>query len=278
MSVSISECLTHAVEQLRGVSDSARIDAEVILAYVLDKDRAYLFTWPERELGPEQFLRWQECLTRRAAGEPVAYILGEKEFWSLALFTDDSTLIPRSDTELLVEQALMLLPDKPARILDLGTGTGAIALALAKERSDCSVDAVDNSHGALSLVDKNIKRHRLSNVRAYYSDWFSDVDACYDLVVSNPPYIDAQDSHLNQGDVKHEPSSALVSSEGGLADLAHIVSRSRTFLKHGAVLLVEHGWKQKEAVQSLFLNEGYESVNTVQDYSGNDRATHGYFR
>lgn len=271
----ISQCLVSAVEQLLGVSDSARIDAEVILAHVLEKDRTYLFTWPEKTLEVEQYLQWQSYLSRRVCGEPIAYILGEKEFWSLSFYTDKSTLIPRPDTEVLVEKALSVLDNKPAKVLDLGTGTGAIALAIAKERPDCKIDAVDSSCDALALANRNRVRHQMENVEVFCSDWFSHVSGRYDLILSNPPYVDPGDHHLNEGDVRFEPHSALVANESGLADLRHIIFASGNYLNENASLLVEHGWAQKEAVQRLFNEARFRSFTTIKDYSGNDRVTIG---
>lgn len=256
-------------------SDSARLDVEVLSAWVLNKDRAYLFTWPERLLSSEQETQLSDLLARRLNGEPIAYIVGEKEFWSLPFYTNASTLIPRPDTEVLVEHVLARLPEPPQNILDLGTGTGAIAIAIAHERPDCQVDAVDRVIEAVGLTKKNCLRNQVKNVSAFQSDWFSKIEKRYDVIISNPPYIDASDEHLNQGDVAFEPRSALVADDEGLADIHHIVHGAKAHLSVGGVVVIEHGYQQKEGVQSIFRAAGYSNVVTEKDYGGNDRVTFG---
>ncbi|MFL0804171.1 MAG: peptide chain release factor N(5)-glutamine methyltransferase [Agarilytica sp.] len=278
MSRSLSECIRIASERFSAVSDSARLDAEVLLAWVLGKDRAYLFTWPEKILDGEEQERFEAYVARRAQGEPVAYILGEKEFWSLPLYSEPSTLIPRPDTEVLVEQVLAQLPEQPQKILDLGTGTGAIALALASERKDCDVHAVDKMASAVQLANKNVKRLNIQNVRIFQSDWFGAITEKYNVIVSNPPYIDVNDKHLKQGDVKYEPKTALVAAENGLADIRYIADNAKAFLILGGMLVFEHGYDQREAVQLIMAQAGYAGVTTEKDYHGQDRVTLGYFK
>ncbi|MFX4312046.1 peptide chain release factor N(5)-glutamine methyltransferase, partial [Enterobacter sp. 63] len=215
-------------------------------------------------------------LARRKTGEPVAHLVGEREFWSLPLYVSAATLIPRPDTECLVEQALARLPATRCCILDLGTGTGAIAMALASERPDCDVTAVDVMPDAVALAQRNQQRLGLSNVTVLQSSWFSALaNRTFAMIVSNPPYIDEHDPHLAQGDVRFEPLTALVAANEGLADLDHIVSTSRQHLLPGGWLLVEHGWTQGEAVRALFTAAGYTAVETCRDYGGNDRLTLG---
>jgi release factor glutamine methyltransferase len=270
----IAECLRQAAH-LQSVSDTPRLDVEVLLANCLEKDRVYLFTWPERELTQDQARAFEEALARRQQGEPVAHIMGYREFWSLPLQVNASTLIPRPETELLVELALDHLPAGAQRILDLGTGTGAIALALASERPDCEVVAVDQSADAVSLAESNRRRLQLNNVAVLQSNWFSAVTPLdFDLIVSNPPYIDAEDEHLAQGDVRFEPKSALVAPDHGLADIRHIVLSARANQRPFRLLL-EHGWQQGEAVRQLLLDAGYSMVETHQDLGGQDRVTVG---
>lgn len=202
--------------------------------------------------------------------------MGEREFWSLPLYVSAATLIPRPDTECLVEQALARLPATPARILDLGTGTGAIALALASERPDCQVTAVDVMPDAVALAQRNLARLALPNVTVLHSSWFTALgDRQFETIVSNPPYIDEADPHLAEGDVRFEPRSALVAADHGLADLSHIITQSRQHLVSGGWLLLEHGWTQGEAVRALFLQAGFERVETCRDYGGNERLTVG---
>ncbi|WP_449547020.1 peptide chain release factor N(5)-glutamine methyltransferase [Lelliottia amnigena] len=257
-------------------SESPRRDAEILLEHVTGKARTFILAFGETALTAEQHAQLSALLSRRKAGEPVAHLTGEREFWSLPLYVSAATLIPRPDTECLVEHALARLPATACRILDLGTGTGAIALALASERPDCQVTAVDVMPDAVALALRNVARLGFNNVKIQQSSWFDAlVGQQFDMIVSNPPYIDERDPHLSQGDVRFEPLTALVAAEEGLADIAHIVTVSRQYLTAGGWLLIEHGWTQAEAVRSLFTQAGYERVETCQDYGGNDRLTLG---
>lgn len=267
--------LREAVGEL-SESESPKRDAEILLEHVTGKARTYLLAFGETLLTAEQEAQLAALLARRKTGEPVAHLVGEREFWSLPLYVSAATLIPRPDTECLVEQALARLPTAACSILDLGTGTGAIALALATERPDCSVTAVDVMPDAVTLAQRNVERLGLGNVTVLQSSWFSALENClFALIVSNPPYIDEHDPHLEQGDVRFEPLTALVAANEGLADLDHIVTTSRQHLLSGGWLLVEHGWTQGNAVRALFTNAGYRAVATCRDYGGNERLTLG---
>ncbi|WP_406915227.1 peptide chain release factor N(5)-glutamine methyltransferase [Enterobacter quasiroggenkampii] len=257
-------------------SESPKRDAEILLEHVTGKARTYLLAFGETELTAEQEARLATLLARRKHGEPVAHLVGEREFWSLPLYVSAATLIPRPDTECLVEQALARLPAAACRILDLGTGTGAIALALASERPDCAVTAVDVMPDAVALAQRNVERLGLTNVTVLQSSWFSALEnQTFGVIVSNPPYIDEHDPHLEQGDVRFEPLTALVAAREGLADLDHIVTMSRQHLLSGGWLLVEHGWTQGESVRALFTQAGYVDVKTCRDYGDNERLTLG---
>ncbi len=257
-------------------SESPRRDAEILLEHVTGKARTFILAFGETALTADQHAQLSALLSRRKAGEPVAHLTGEREFWSLPLYVSAATLIPRPDTECLVEHALARLPATACRILDLGTGTGAIALALASERPDCQVTAVDVMPDAVALALRNVARLGFNNVKIQQSSWFDAlVGQQFDMIVSNPPYIDECDPHLSQGDVRFEPLTALVAADEGLADIAHIVTVSRQYLTAGGWLLIEHGWTQAEAVRALFTQAGYERVETCQDYGGNDRLTLG---
>ncbi|ELY3978126.1 peptide chain release factor N(5)-glutamine methyltransferase [Cronobacter sakazakii] len=270
--------LKQAIERLTA-SESPRRDAEILLAFVTGRTRTVILAFGETALTDDELTRLDALLARRAAGEPVAYLIGQREFWSLPLEVSPATLIPRPDTECLVEQALARLPATPCRILDLGTGTGAIALALASERPDCHVTALDVIPEAVALAKRNAQRLGIDNVTVLQSHWFSALtDARFSLIVSNPPYIDGDDPHLSQGDVRFEPKSALVADNAGLADLETLVTEARRFLEDNGWLMLEHGWQQGEAVRELFTRAGYQGVETCRDYGGNERLTLGHYR
>ncbi|HFZ8993204.1 TPA: peptide chain release factor N(5)-glutamine methyltransferase [Citrobacter freundii] len=257
-------------------SDSPRRDAEILLEHITGKARTFILAFGETQLTDVQREQLASLLARRQRGEPVAYLTGMREFWSLPLFVSPATLIPRPDTECLVEQALARLPASPCRILDLGTGTGAIALALASERADCQVTAVDRMPDAVALALRNAQHLAIGNVRILQSDWFSALAGeGFDMIVSNPPYIDAQDPHLAEGDVRFEPLSALVAEDHGMADIVRIIEQSRGALAEGGFLLLEHGWQQGAAVRDAFTQAGYQAVETCRDYGGNERITLG---
>ena len=257
-------------------SPSARLDAELLLAAALGKPRSFLRTWPERVVDREVRERFEGWLVRRRAGEPVAYILGRQGFWSLDLEVAPHTLIPRPDTELLVETALQLLPASPARGLDLGTGTGATALALACERLSWQVSGVDRIPEAVALAERNRERLRLANVGFRQSHWFSALEGeRFALIVGNPPYIPGSDPHLQQGDVRFEPKSALVAGHDGLDDIRLIVAQAPRFLEPGGWLLLEHGYDQAAAVRDLLLGNGFSEVESRRDLGGHERISLG---
>ena len=273
--------MTHSIAALLAQaqlpdSDTPRLDAELLLAHVLGKSRSYLLTWPERQVAEPDVARCQALLARRRQGEPVAYLLGEQGFWTLELQVSADTLIPRPDTERLVEVALQLGPQRPAQVLDLGSGTGAIALALASERAHWQVIGVDRMPGAVALAESNRVRLGLANVQFLQSDWFAALDQRqFELIVSNPPYIAADDPHLQQGDVRFEPASALVSGADGLDDIRYIVRSAPAHLQPGGWLLLEHGWQQAEAVRQLLSERGFAEVQSWQDLGGHQRVTGG---
>ncbi|HWD34134.1 peptide chain release factor N(5)-glutamine methyltransferase [Pseudomonas sp. GZD-222] len=257
-------------------SPTARLDVELLLAAAIGKSRSYLHTWPERIVSSEAALTFAEYLQRRRSGEPVAYILGQQGFWNLDLEVAPHTLIPRPDTELLVETALELLPLTPVRVLDLGTGTGAIALALASERAQWQVVAVDRVLEAVALAERNRQRLQLNNVQVRSSHWFDSVAGeRFDLIVSNPPYIAAEDPHLVAGDVRFEPSSALVAGADGLDDLRIIISQAPAHLLPGGWLLLEHGYDQAAAVRELLAQHDFEQIESRIDLGGHERISLG---
>lgn len=257
-------------------SPSARLDAEWLLAAALGKPTSYLRTWPEREVPADCEARFVADLARRRQGEPIAYILGRQGFWSLDLEVAPHTLIPRPDTELLVETTLQLAPMTAMDVLDLGTGSGAIALALANDRPAWSVTGVDRIAEAVALARRNAARLQLANVSFLESQWFSALGGRrYGVIVSNPPYIRACDPHLLQGDLRFEPGSALVAGEDGLDDIREIVSTAPDYLLRDGWLLLEHGYDQAREVRQLFVNRGFADVQSRTDLGGHERVSLG---
>ena len=285
--------LADAAQALNQVNptENSKVDALVLLQHATGKSRTQILAFDETEIDEKVRLKLTALLDRRLKGEPIAYILGEKEFWSLPLNVSEGTLIPRPDTEILVEKAFQIalekLEDNPLhfRILDLGTGTGAIALALASELSlicqkkaiQLDVIGVDLMPEVVKLAQSNAEKNQL-DVQFLQSRWFEHVEGQFDIIVSNPPYIDETDEHLSQGDVRFEPRSALVAGENGLADLRHIIEQSPRYLNDSGYLLLEHGWKQGEEVRSIFWQNHWQGVATIRDYGDNERVTLGYWK
>ncbi|MFQ2623023.1 peptide chain release factor N(5)-glutamine methyltransferase [Aeromonas caviae] len=271
----IQQARAHIMATLAS-GESPRADADALLCHLLDCRRSYLMTWPEHELDAAQQATLAGWLARRLNGEPIAHLIGEREFWSLPLKVSPATLIPRPDTEVLVEQALARLPGGPCALLDLGTGTGAIALALKSERPDADVWAVDRMPAAAALARTNSAALGLP-IEVRDGSWFAPLSDAprFAMIVSNPPYIDGTDPHLHEGDVRFEPRSALVAEEQGLADIRLIVTQAPAHLVPGGWLLLEHGWDQGEAVRQLLLQQSYVQVETVRDYGDNERVTLG---
>jgi len=266
-------------QQRLASSDTPRLDAEVLLSFVLRQDRTFLYTWPERELAMDEQQNFMALMERRACGEPVAYLSGYRDFWNFSLQVNDSTLIPRPETELLVELALQRLSHTFCQVLDLGTGSGAIALALAIERSAWQIFGCDSSQAAVNLAISNGKKLGISQVHFFHSHWFDRIDQKdFDLIVSNPPYIDEADEHLLMGDVRFEPRSALIASKQGFADLELIVDHSREYLRSGGWLMLEHGFAQGEQTRSFMRQCGYGSVDTYRDLAGCERVTLGQWQ
>lgn len=268
----IRSLLSAAAQQL-----GERIDAELLLLHVLQQPRSWLFTHADDVLDMDVQTAFSVLVERRAAGEPVAYLIGRRGFWSLDLEVTAATLIPRPETELLVELALQRLPAGAiSRVADLGAGSGAIALAIARERPQARVVASDASGAALEVARRNAQRHAIGNVTFVHGDWLAPlVGQRFDLIVSNPPYIEAADPHLTQGDLRFEPASALASGDDGLDDIRRIVADAPAHLESDGWLLFEHGWNQGGAVRGLLDAAGYTGVFTAQDLERRDRVSGG---
>ena len=254
-----------------------RTDATWLLLHVLHKPHSWLVSHASDAVDIDVQTAFQKLVERRTAGEPVAYIIGRQGFWSMDLEVTPATLIPRPETELLVELALARIPiGKPLRVLDLGTGSGAIALAVARERPRARVTATDASAAALAVARRNADRLDLERVRFLHGSWFEPLAGeSFDLIVANPPYIEATDPHLGQGDLRFEPASALSSGHDGLDAIRHIASHAGRHLTSGGWLLLEHGWNQGKAVAATLRHGGWAAVATLQDLEGRDRVTLG---
>jgi release factor glutamine methyltransferase len=275
------QILTEAKLALSVASDTAALDAEVLLAHVLRQSRAYLHAWPEYQLTNSESQQFADLLQRRLQREPIAYLTGHKEFWSLDLLVNADTLVPRPETELLVETALNLFPDNLQRIkvIDLGTGSGAVALSLANERPRWEVMAIDVSENALNTARENAQRLGLQRVSFHLSNWFTALPTCsVDLVVANPPYLSEVEWPEYAKGLAFEPRSALVSGEDGLHDIRLICRDVHQCLRRGGYLLIEHGLAQGAAVRALLTAAGFCKVNTLVDLAQNERVTMGEFR
>ena len=267
-------CLPAAV-RLNG--DEARGEAEWLLAHALGRTRAWLFAWPEFEPAVEQRALFDRLVAARREGEPIAYLLGRRGFWSLDLAVTPAVLIPRPETELLVELALArIAQDADCAIADLGTGSGAIALALARERPHARLRATDASADALAVARGNAERLGIANVVFALGDWCAALgDGRFGVIVSNPPYIAAGDPHLGEGDLRHEPRSALASGADGLDAIRRIVAEAPDHLDPGGWLLLEHGWEQGAAVRALLQRHGFIEVESVRDLGARERVSLG---
>jgi len=271
----VAELLREAAARLPG--DDARHEAEQLLIHVLGVERAWLFAHATDTVDEDSRQRFELLLARRAEGHPLAYLLGRRGFWTLDLQVNTATLIPRPETELLVEQALARLPaDDMVRVADMGTGSGAIALSIASERPLATVMATDLLGPALAVAVKNAQAHGLDNVWFRRGHWYAALGADrFDMIVSNPPYIAAGDPHLAQGDLRFEPPPALASGTDGLDAIREIIAGAHEHLVAGGWLLLEHGWDQGEAIRALLVQAGFDEAQTVQDLEQRDRVTLG---
>ncbi len=273
----IKSLLKESTNLLEISSDSASLDAEILLCQILKKERSFLRAWPDIELQSKQTNQFWSLIKQRQQGTPIAYITGNKEFWSRDFHVNPDVLIPRPDTELIIELSLKLILDnKPIKIIDLGTGSGIIAITLAAERLQADISATDLCLAALSIAKLNARKHDINNIKFYQSNWFANVPPIkFNLIITNPPYIAEDDVHLTQGDIRFEPRSALCSGKQGLNDIIIIADTARNFLEPGGHLLIEHGYDQQHSAQSILKDYHYDFVQTATDLSGQPRVTYG---
>ncbi len=274
--ITITELLQKAEQSIHS-SESARLDAEILFCDLMQFDRCRIYSHPQQLVPEDKSVLFQFLIEQRQQGHPIAHLTGKKEFWSLELAINKYTLIPRPETELLVETALQMIPENAAfNILDLGTGSGAIAIAIASERPDCKIVATDINKNALTIAKENAQTHRIENIQFYLSDWYQNIPLqSFDLIVSNPPYIKQDDEHLSQGDVRFESELALVAGADGMQAIKMILENAKHYLASDACLLIEHGYDQKLLVQEAFLKHDFKQLKTFQDLSGQDRMTIG---
>ncbi|MEJ2618856.1 MAG: peptide chain release factor N(5)-glutamine methyltransferase [Candidatus Thiodiazotropha sp.] len=276
----LKQALLAAQQSLSERAENPQLEASMLLCYLLQKPKSYLYAWPEAALSETEQAQFQRLLDQRRKGTPIAYVLEQREFWSLPLRVTPDTLIPRAETELLVERALHHLQACQAPVIaDLGTGSGAIALALASERQDARIVATDRYQSALAVAKENAQRLGLQNLQFQSGDWCEALaeDRGFDLIVSNPPYIESTDPHLRQGDLPYEPQSALISGDDGLHDIRMIINQAPTKLKPHGWLILEHGYQQATAVSQLMRSTGMRSISTHADLAGQPRVTEGCY-
>lgn len=275
--MNIETLLARSAGLLHAISDSPRLDAELLLSQVTGQSRTQLLTWPEREVAGSDLERFQTLLQRRQGGEPLAYVLGERDFWTLRLTVTPAVLVPRPETELLVERALAHLPvDASVLVVDLGTGSGAIALALARERSLAEIMGIDQSEAALAVAALNASQLELPQVQWRHGNWLTNLPPLgARLIVSNPPYIAANDPDLEAMVLAHEPREALIAGTTGMEAINAIIAQAPTHLLPGGWLLFEHGWQQGATVRAALESAGFSGVASHADLAGHERVTEG---
>ncbi len=275
--MNIQQALQQASQNLADSSPTARLDAQVLLTHILQCNTAHLLAWPEKKLNEEQITCYQQLIQQRQQGLPVAHLTGLREFWSLNFSVNDSTLIPRPETETLIEFILDKFSNREKiKLLDMGTGTGAIAITIASEKPGWKIFASELSADALKLARDNSNTHQTNNISFVQSNWFNNIKHNdFDIIVSNPPYIANDDPHLLVGDVRFEPQSALSAGATGMDDIEHLCRHAKNHLKKNAWLIIEHGYNQKQLVSDCFAKNGFTQIEQKQDLSGHIRMTAG---
>lgn len=278
--ITVSQALLFAQDKLKDQDLDAKREAMYLLSYILGKSVTNLIAYPDAELTEKQCKDFLTCVERRKLGEPFAYIKKSRSFWNIELEVNPSVLIPRPETELLVEKIISLNLKPTARILDLGTGSGAIAISLAFHQPEWTIVATDKSTLSLELAIRNAQKYHLSNITFYQGSWFralplNNQSNSFDVIVSNPPYITANSEYLKKGDVRFEPLHALVSEKNGLADIEEIIFNAKRYLKPGGYLMIEHGYDQAHAVQALFLQAEFSQIDSIKDIQNLNRVTYG---
>lgn len=272
--ITLLQALTEGRQQL--AAESAELEARMLLAHALSVSKTYTYTWPDQVLTPAEWTSYRALVERRRLGEPIAYLLGEREFYGLSFAVDARVLIPRPETELLVDVALELSSETPLRVLDLGCGSGAIACAIAHNRPAWSVHGVDVSDDALAVARHNRHTLNVDNLQLSQSDWFSSLaQTQFDLIVSNPPYVEPDSVWLQQGDVRFEPQLALTAKNAGMSDLEHIIACAGPYLSTSGWLWLEHGFEQAGAVRECLQQSGFQQIQSRQDLQGYERVTGG---
>jgi len=276
--IDIKSALRNARARLAESSPTPQLDTEILLLYIIKKNRTFLYAHSDQTLDDKQHQQFEALILKRSEGVPIAYLINEREFWSLPLYVTPDTLIPRPETELLIELVLSRYGARSTcSVLELGTGTGAISIALATEKPHWNILAADVSKPALLVAEKNAARHNAQNITFMHSNWFESIPKqAFDLIISNPPYLAEQDPHQHEGDLRFEPKQALVSGSDGLNDLSHIIRESRNYLTPGGLLLLEHGYNQGAAVTGALSDASYKNIQCWQDTAGLDRVSGGY--
>jgi release factor glutamine methyltransferase len=274
--LSYTALINDATKQLYDTTETPRIDSEVLMQHVLQKDIAWLIGYGDTVAPPDHIKAFYDLVAKRHSGQPIAYLIGRRDFWSLTLTVNENVLIPRPDTETLVEEALeRLATDRPVDVLELGTGSGAIALSIAKERPLAKVIAIEYQSKALEVAKQNSDANNITNVEFRLSDWFAAIDQSeqFDLIASNPPYVEPNDPHLQQGDLRFEPITALAAAENGLADIRKIIESAPSHLKDNGWIIIEHGYNQSEEVAELLRENDFSQITLHKDINQLPRCT-----